>query len=395
MNKGSPRLTTNEQKLRGELRRAFLLWAVALIIGMIIVDVFKPCIAYRGHKTPPVGIAAAADYGSMNESSVTQAEIALKQICLCRPDEASQLRAMPFLNHITASDVQALYAIIRLQDQGMWQHLIESEIWQEGIEDRHTAAVTAASMFKQSYRVEEFLSGTVHEEVDRTKSGTKITILRRKTPESSETSTEMKLALDSVEALEQMMGMDLPTDEVVIAQDSRLKGHHFLRIGIGIGTTRPLLSGPEYFRYLIAHEVAHYWWLRNQRWVDEGLAVTLGNMVVKRTAEVPEGTEIKRYGGVWKQRCKIAGIKQLVLRGKTEKGEKNFLCNYRLGDLLFNDLENAMPEKEFTGSLQKLLRTAQELHSKGKQAGTKEVRQAFTEQQEIIDRHYYGTSSAG
>ena len=126
---------------------------------------------------------------------------------------------------------------------------------------------------------------------------------------------------------------------------------------------------------LIAHEVAHYYWIGNADWIDEGMAELMELAIENRRI----GTPIDFTN----TRCWFAqSIKELEELAP-EQDDDAFICNYSLGEGLFVHLLRALGEDAFWEG-------ARRLYAASPGAGIEEVRQAFPEAGVLINRRYEG-----
>ena len=188
------------------------------------------------------------------------------------------------------------------------------------------------------------------------------------------------------------MQLPLPTRHVIIVfapraatADSLGTNHGY---AIGIKEENPDGGLPE-LQNILYHEVAHYWWSGNANWIDEGLADTIAAMASLNRGDGWAARPHRR------EDCTTQNISSL---GHAGPGHGQFHCNYYLGESLFRDLQGRMKHSEFAAAIQNLYYSSLEKplpeSPEEYRAGIEEVRQAFPEQQEIIDRHYAGDLNA-
>ena len=99
--------------------------------------------------------------------------------------------------------------------------------------------------------------------------------------------------------------------------------------------------GWEYTPFVIAHEVAHYYWGGDNRdWIDEGAAEILGSISEFARDETPID--------VTNNPCAAAQtIGELEAMDPDALGTRGFNCNYSLGEQIFLDLYNSLGEETF------------------------------------------------
>ena len=123
---------------------------------------------------------------------------------------------------------------------------------------------------------------------------------------------------------------------------------------------------------LVTHELAHYWWHGNRSWLDEGIAVTIALLSQSRTD--PATPPCQQY----------RGIRELE-EANPPVGHPHFPCNYSLGSDLFLEIYRDAGAAAFKTGYQRLHSA-----SRSAPAGIHQVRSAFPDSADIIDRHYDG-----
>lgn len=131
----------------------------------------------------------------------------------------------------------------------------------------------------------------------------------------------------------------------------------------------------NFLALVIAHEVAHYYWIRKTTWMDEGAADFLALYSENRRTGAPIKAE--------NEPCSQASSISHLEARQYEKGDAGYYCNYSLGEGLFVDLYNAMSATAFRQSFRELYASR-----KDKVAGVHQVRQAYPSGWTIIDRWY-------
>ena len=155
----------------------------------------------------------------------------------------------------------------------------------------------------------------------------------------------MELLEYSVRNAEQYMGAPLPTNYIGLLFEDAIRvgyaGHNdathitvLPKYDIDDGSREAEDAG-----FVIAHEVAHYYWSGNADWVDEGAANFLASTI-----------EVARTGrsiGVDSLPCAYAGniVEQEELG--TSQDDVEFRCNYSLGERLFADLFRTLGDESF------------------------------------------------
>ena len=126
---------------------------------------------------------------------------------------------------------------------------------------------------------------------------------------------------------------------------------------------------------IIAHEVAHYYWNGERVWVDEGAADFLALYSEHRRTGAPISVQNRPC-------YYVANISQLESQ-RYEHGDAGFQCNYSLGERLFVALHDSLPETQFRQSFRDLYASG-----KNKLAGVHQLRAAYPNSGDIIDRWY-------
>ena len=284
------------------------------------------------------------------------------------PDETQQPAAieatvqilnMPFLEQVAGADAAALRSLERLGDAGVdvLLDVMSHPNLAEGITD-DDAKIVALLGGTYSYRPEsvDFLlrgTGVYLEErvIELPLSGeVLLTIIRIR----DQVTPSMDFLEHSVRTTEKFMGMPLPTNYIALYFDDAN-----VRPGGGQGTNYASHMAMsldydvengwrwEYAPFVIAHEVAHYYWRHSSRdWLDEGPAELLGSISEK--ARVDEPVEVTNNPCASAET--IAELESIAekLETWTETVQTNwFQCNYSLGEQIFLDLYNSLGEETF------------------------------------------------
>ena len=185
----------------------------------------------------------------------------------------------------------------------------------------------------------------------------------------------MDLLENAVRETEKFMGEPLPTPYVRLLYENVTGSAG----GVNFGGTHIAIR-PEYegYAHIIAHEVAHYYWLGNADWVDEGMAELMASVIENRRV----GTPVKFTPPPCARNLKAL---EALAPGWDDPGH---ICNYSIGERLFVSLLLTLGEDAFWEGALNLY--AASLDSDGG-AGIEEVRQAFgPDAGEVIDFWYTG-----
>ena len=199
----------------------------------------------------------------------------------------------------------------------------------------------------------------------------------------------LELMESIVKEVEGLMGRPLPLDYVgVLFADAVAPG----TIGINYGTgmvIEPRLDIPEFgeetekLHIVLAHEVAHYWWNRNENWIDEGMA----EFLAAASYGHPDGRD---YPFLRSPCAQARSLSELP-----PEPRESILCDYSLGQRMFFSLYRVLGEEEFYESARRLYdqSRADMAHRslEGTPSGATEVREAFgLAGSAAIDRWYDG-----
>ena len=295
-------------------------------------------------------------------------------------DEAARVVDMPFLQTLEAADVAALRSLRSLTADQL-ADMLSRPMLKDGITDDEAPIV---SMLYQTLK-------HAPDRVDRLLDPGRNTVERRTVdlPLAGEVDLvivrtylgvkrSMDLLENAVREAENLMGEPFPTRYVWLlfenAFNPLVTGSHF-------GTIMAL--SPEYDAgegapLSIAHETAHYYWIWNTFWIDEGMAELMKLAVENRRVGTPI-TPIDFTNNLCKFAQNLKELEDLA----TEPGEDAFICNYSLGRGLFVHLLRALGEDAFWEG-------ARRLYAALPGAGIEEVRQAFPEASILIKRRYEG-----
>ena len=227
--------------------------------------------------------------------------------------------------------------------------------------------------------------------IDLDQSGMTLLAVVRTEPGAGRT---LELVESIVREVEGTMGRPLPLDYV-----GALFGDAVSPGAIGINYRTGLVIEPRFdvadggeeadqLRWVLAHEVAHYWWNGNENWIDEGLSEFM--------AAASYGYASGRDYPLLRKPCAEAGS----LSELPPEPRGSVSCDYSLGQRMFFSLYRALGEDMFYEAARRLYDGSQsDLASKsldGVPAGVVEVRDAFGPAgDKAIDRWYDGVGGYG
>ena len=153
----------------------------------------------------------------------------------------------------------------------------------------------------------------------------------------------MELLEHSVRCAEEFMGVPLPTDHVILLfEDAVRTGRGGTNFGTHIaippeydtdnGSSRQAADG------IIAHEVAHYYWTGNARWINEGASDFM--------ASISQRAQTGYRVGPTTFPCAYPGN---IVELESQRVAEDVVhpCNYSLGERLFVDLYRTLGEARF------------------------------------------------
>ena len=311
-------------------------------------------------------------------------------------DDISMLQLilpMPFLQSSDPTDSLAIDSLRSLVSDKAIGPLKEHPAFVDGISESETILVAAAgTVYRDAQEVGRMLDpGYATIESNTTDTGVQLSIIR--TSSQAEAWTAGALS-DAVEFSEQTMLVDFPVDHVVLvlSEKAQRSGAAGTNYGFAISYSPEYEQGQETFegRTLqlgIAHEVAHYYWIGNADWIDEGLANTI---------EYLYGIDIGLSPGQLKTRrgdCEAHDL-QMLSEEPPDRGAPQFHCNYYLGTLLFQELRGGINDSEFSERLRDLYNLSLTKQSARQIPGIASVRQVFIDQASIIEKHWSGALNA-
>ena len=264
-------------------------------------------------------------------------------------ETANDILDMPFLESVEGADAAAVRSLERLGDKGsdVLLQIISHPTLSDGITDEEAKIVALlGGTYTYSPESVDFLlrgTGVYLEEhvIELPHSGeTLLAIIRIR----DQVTPSMDFLEHSVRTIEEFMGEPLPTNYIAWYFDDSISA---AAGGTNFGThiTSKLYydveNGPRWYRapFHNAHEVAHYYWRGNQRWINEGAADLLGSISENARVETP--TEPTRNP------CASAKTISQLEGLDAERGSNAAKCYYSLGEALFLDLYHNLGEETF------------------------------------------------
>ena len=274
-------------------------------------------------------------------------------------ETAIQILTMPFLESVKSSDALAVRSLEMLEysDEGDFLRIMSHPTLSDGITDEEAKIVVLLGG-TYTYRPEsvDFLlrgTGVYLEErvIELPHSGeTLLAIIRIR----DQVTPSMDFLEHSVRTIEEFMGVPLPTNYIALYFDDAN-----VRQGGGNGTnygTHMAMSLDldvengfqwKYSPFVIAHEVAHYYWRGSSRdWLDEGPAELLGSISEK--ARIDELVEVTNNPcASAKTIAELESIAEMLETWAATVQANWFRCNYSLGEQIFLDLYHSLGEETF------------------------------------------------
>ncbi len=207
----------------------------------------------------------------------------------------------------------------------------------------------------------------------------------------------MDLLEHSVRSAEEYMGARLPTNHIGLLYENAVSS---TAAGQNFGTHMAILPDydtPEetddtgFSGFLIAHEVAHYYWSGNSEWVDEGAAEFMASAI----ESVRTGRPIEATNSPCVYADNIAQLESLDIT----RDDSAFGCNYSLGERLFLDINRTLGDARSREGFRQLYLASEVEDDTDGYAGTslgiEQVREAFGTEDGAVDtviaRWYDGT----
>ena len=301
--------------------------------------------------------------------------------------------AMPFLQTPDTTDVLALRSMRRLAHEEALDPLIEHASFLDGITDNETTLVAAVgTLYRDTDELSRMLDpGYASIETTTGALGLQISIIR--TGSQSQPWTADAVA-DAVDYAEQVMLLDLPVDHVILVLNDKAVSSTAGGTNYGFAISylpeyeqmQDTFEGRE-FQQGLAHEVAHYYWRGNEGWIDEGLANTI---------EYMHGADNGLSPGQLKTRRKDCEAHDLEMLSEwdPETSAPEYVCNYYLGERLFLELRESLDDAEFSEKLRELYQLSLTAQEARQTPGIDVVRQVFSDQAAIVDKHWSGALNA-
>ena len=311
---------------------------------------------------------------------------------------AAAIIPMPFLRVPDVTDVLALRSIHALASRGVLAPLLEHPTFLDGIAEGETTLVTAVgTLYSDIEEISRMLDPgyasieSVAIETDLTPH-LPINIIRAG---SEPTRWAADAMAGAVEFTEGAMLVSLPIDHLILVLNDKAVAKNYAGVNYGFAFSflpeyeqkQDTFEGQAFLRGIV-HEVAHYYWRGNEGWIDEGLANTIEYMHGIENGLSPGQLKTKR------EDCEAHDLEMLSEWDPPTSSLAEYHCNYYLGELLFLELRESMDDAEFSEKLRDLYQLTLMEQAAGPYPGIAVVRQVFTDQASIVDKHWSGALNA-
>ena len=259
-----------------------------------------------------------------------------------------RIAEMPFLETMDAADANAVEAMRRLALEGNLGAILEHPALREGITDEQAKIV--ATLYGVMENSPPLLDALLDPEqvlienrvISLPLAGETLLTIIRTRPGSDRS---MNLLEAAVRNAEEFMGVPFSTNYVAMqisyAVSPHSAGTHF----VSYFAMKPEYDAIEsnrrtnYAPTVIAHEVGHYYWTGDLRWINEGGADLLSIMSEHRR----EGSAVAPNR---KPCAQFENIRELEATD-LESGDDGHRCYYRLGQRFFLDMYVSLGEEAF------------------------------------------------
>ena len=322
--------------------------------------------------------------------------------------QASRIVDMPFLETLEPPDVSALESLVDMAwfRQADYQRVLSHSTLSDGITDDWAKIVATlygvsknnsplldklldpAQVSLEERTIDLPLAGETHLAIIRTAPGAE---------------RSMNLLEHAVRHAEEFMEVTFPTGYVGwLFGDAVTTSFGGTNFGTHIATLSKYDSADtdesEHTASHIAHEVAHYYWSGNAKWINEGAS----DFMASASENARTGQPVKVTNAPCGYVRTIAELENLGVTSE-DGADSAFTCNYALGERLFLDLYRSLDEDSFREGLRDLYLLSQvedeDEMQDDTEVGIEHVKTAFKESEgtetPIIDviaaRWYDGT----
>ena len=292
---------------------------------------------------------------------------------------------MPFLRSMEPGDAEAVRSLgnIAVEDRAALDVLLEHPTLAGGITDQWTPVIAVLwGVHQQNPALVETLLDPSQVRLESRsirlpQTGTvELRIVR---PGPGGNRNTMDVMEGAVRSVESFMQLPLPATMVaVLFADSVTPGYVGTNFGSSIAILPEHEEDQDGLRRSIAHEVAHYYWVGNRDWVDEGMS----ELIAAYHRWQSTGADMAASNYPCSQATQILVLEEI----NPGRQDLAFGCNYSLGERLFLSLWDELGEAPFREGAQRLYADAAENFAG---AGIPEMRVAFG-QSPALGRWYSG-----
>ena len=285
-----------------------------------------------------------------------------------------------------------------LAAEGVLSTLTDHPLYQDGITEDETTLIAAVGTLDHApEEIQRVLESGVAA-IETVAWGTELTpdlniSIVRTGSQSRPGTIEATRAL--VEFVANTLGLPLPVDHVVIMLNEKAVTDKYAGTNFGFAFSylpkyEQRQGTPEWqdIQQGFVHEVAHYYRTGPEGWISEGLASMVEYMFGRENGLSRGQLQPKRGN------CEAHDLAMLSEWNPTSSDWQRYGYTYYLGRLFFQELLETMGEEAFGEKLREFCHLSLEERQAEQVPGIAEVRQVFSEQAAIIDRHWSGKLNA-
>ena len=308
--------------------------------------------------------------------------------------------AMPFLESVDSDDVLALRALSSPRNDDTHDIILTHPTLRNGITDDLTTLVVAiAAIYRDPGEIRRMLNPG-YADIEVLLKGTelqpnlKVSIVRTGSQPQPWTARSVS---DAAGFVERVMQQSLPFSHIVVVMNEKGNPEGYCASNHGFAFAYcPHFEQPldtyrgHFFLSDMVHELAHYFgWTGMTDWISEGVADVIEYMWGIENEVGPGKLQVNRRGN-----CEAHDLEMLTEWDPDNQEYDRYSCTYYLGQLLFLELLEDLGTEGFNGRLRELYQLALAARAEGQRPGIAEVRQAFADQSEIVEKHWSGKLNA-
>ena len=275
-----------------------------------------------------------------------------------------------------------------------------------GITDQMTTLVAAAATSWEPEETRRMLNPS-YTDIEVLAGGTqlsphlKISIVRFGTPRLPGTMRDLKFA---VELLEDLMQTPLPSPHIILVFNDLAvsKGagaqNQSFALSSHVDNEQPVMyaSGMPMLHSFSVHEIAHHYFDGNhmEYWLSEA-GPTIFEYVYRLGDKDPREVPPRMLQVNPRGECEAHDLKTLEELDLHQPDDPvQFRCNHYLGFQFFRELLETMGREAFFAGIRDLYHLSLATQHSGGRSGIAEVRKAFSNQSEIVEKHWSGKLNA-